>query len=279
MSKCELCGLDAGFLSKRHKECQAKYNAGVARITEMGRRAALEAGDLDDFQATSALIAKDSFIDEGTLRSLVIASWGKAARSALEDGILSREEEKALVAYRDHFQITQEVLDRDGSYITIVKAGIIRDILEGKIPQRAEIVGQLPFNLQKAEIVIWPFPNTAYLEQRTRTTHEGSYQGVSIRVAKGLYYRTGGFSGNPVITSQMVNVATGCLGITQKHIYFSGGSKAFRVPYTKIVAFRPYSDGIGILRDAATARLQVFITGDGWFTYNLVTNLAKMAAA
>ncbi|MGI6285975.1 hypothetical protein SEF58_09180 [Neomoorella humiferrea] len=38
----------------------------------------------------------------------------------------------------------------------------------------------------------------------------------------------------------------------------------------------PYSDGIGIQRDAARAKPQFFITGDGWYIYNLVTNAAKL---
>jgi len=47
------------------------------------------------------------------------------------------------------------------------------------------------------------------------------------------------------------------------------------VPYSKIVSFTPYSDGIGIQRDAASAKPQTFVTGDGWFIYNLVVNLAR----
>lgn len=31
-----------------------------------------------------------------------------------------------------------------------------------------------------------------------------------------------------------------------------------------------------LMRDAASAKPQIFITGDGWFTYNLVTNLAQI---
>jgi hypothetical protein len=31
------------------------------------------------------------------------------------------------------------------------------------------------------------------------------------------------------------------------------------------------------MRDAATARPQTFVTGDGWFTYNLLMNLSEMA--
>ena len=35
-------------------------------------------------------------------------------------------------------------------------------------------------------------------------------------------------------------------------------------------------DGFGIMGDAPTAKPQTFRTGDGWFPYNLVTNLAQM---
>jgi len=30
------------------------------------------------------------------------------------------------------------------------------------------------------------------------------------------------------------------------------------------------------MHDTATAKAQIFVTGDGWFTYNFVTNLARM---
>ncbi len=65
------------------------------------------------------------------------------------------------------------------------------------------------------------------------------------------------------------------MAITNRHIYFSGG-KSFRVRLDKIVSTEPYSDGILIQRDAQTALPQVFITGDGWFTYNLIMNVSNI---
>ena len=50
------------------------------------------------------------------------------------------------------------------------------------------------------------------------------------------------------------------------------------VRYDKIVAFEPFSDGFGIMRDAQTAKPQTFWTGDGWFAYNLAVNLAQLQA-
>ena len=76
-------------------------------------------------------------------------------------------------------------------------------------------------------------------------------------------------------TQQMERVDSGALGVTTKHLYFSSARKSFRIPYAKIVTFTPYSDGIGVCRDAATARPQVFVSGEGWFIYNLVKNLAQ----
>jgi hypothetical protein len=97
----------------------------------------------------------------------------------------------------------------------------------------------------------------------------------SVRVAKGLYYRAGAFKGKRVETHETVHADTGLLGITNKHIYFSGSAKSFRIRYDKIVSFEPFSDGIGLHRDAVTAKPQSFVTGDGWFTYNLITNAAQ----
>ena len=71
--------------------------------------------------------------------------------------------------------------------------------------------------------------------------------------------------------TERVHVDTGLVAVTTKQIYFSGADTAFRIPYPKIVSFEPFSNGLGILKDGASAKPQVFVTHDGWFTYNLVT--------
>lgn len=38
----------------------------------------------------------------------------------------------------------------------------------------------------------------------------------------------------------------------------------------------PFSDGFGLMRDTQTDKPQSFRTGDGWFAFNLATNLAQM---
>ena len=104
----------------------------------------------------------------------------------------------------------------------------------------------------------------------------GTSHGVSIRVARGIYYRPSTFRSRPVEWEETVHADTRMLGLTTKHIYFAGRRKKFRVRYDRIVAFDPYDDGFGIMRDAQTAKPQTFVTGDGWLVYNLAANLAQM---
>jgi len=279
MGKCQFCGKDAGFLRSVHKECKQTYDEGVTRILEMVARAAVVQPDLSALRETLNKIASASYIDDQSLRDLLATGWERAVSQALDDDVLSEAEEHALVAFKECFSLATDTLDKNGAYTRVVKTAILRDILDGKIPQRVKIDGTVPFNFQKGETLVWLFQNVPYYEPRTRTTYSGGYSGVSLRVAKGVYYRVGGFRGNPVVTTQTVLIDTGTLGITAKHIYFAGNAKSFRIRYDKIVSFTPYSDGIAIQRDASTAKPQIFVTGDGWFTYNLITNLAHSLAA
>ena len=97
-----------------------------------------------------------------------------------------------------------------------------------------------------------------------------------VELSGGLYYSPRQFQSRAVEWEETVKADTGLLGLTTKHIYFSGSRKKFRVKYDKIVSFDPYADGLGIMRDAQTAKPQTFITGEGWFVYNLAVNLAQM---
>jgi hypothetical protein len=276
MGICIFCGKAAGFLKKSHKECKQRHEQGKSEIIFLIGKAGSQGSDLKHLETSIEQVARDSYIDKQDLNALVVAGWEKAVDIAFDDGILTEQEEMALSKLQQHFSLSQQVLDKNGAFSKIVKGAILRDILDGKLPERIQIDGNLPFNFQKTEKIVWVFQGVNYYEEKTRTRYVGGSRGVSLRIAKGVYYRTGAFKGERVQTSETIHADTGLLGVTNKHIYFSGPSKRFRIAYNKIVSFEPFSDGIGVQRDAASARPQSFATGDGWFTYNLITNLAQM---
>ena len=258
-------------------EGEATLNrAATDRLTLDARLAALATDQGDAHLRDLSRSLQDAGLADAHRRQLLVRAWETAVEGSLEDGIFTLDEENALARYLNHFGLATQDVNRNGAHTSLVQAAVIRDVAQGIIPQRQSVQGNLPFNLMKSEQLVWVIDGVDYLETVTRRERRGSSQGVSIRVARGLYYRPSTFRSRAVEWEETNKVDTGLLGMTTKHIYFAGSSKRFRVRYDRIVTFEPYSDGLGIMRDAQTAKPQSFITGDGWFVYNLATNLAQL---
>jgi hypothetical protein len=274
MGNCTYCGQNAGFLKSKHKECEVNHHEGKQKILNAIARTITEKSDFDSLENDIKAISESSYVKHDEVSNLYIDGFDKAVNLMLEDGLISPSEEERINNYSNHYDFAQETLNKGGSIQKVMKALILRDITEGKTSEsRLKIEGNLPFMLQKSEVVIWAFENVDYYEQQTRTQFQGRSQGVSIRIAKGLYYRTGVFKGNPVKISEMKYLGAGLVALTNKNIYFSSSAKSFKVPYNKILTLDPYEDGIGLQKDGTSSKPQVFKGLDGWFTYNLISNL------
>lgn len=283
MGNCKYCGKPAGLLRSKHAECEQRHLE-QERIIQSGRQRigvevslAIKGSDnFDQLEKAIAEIEQSSLISSSERNVLLVKGWENSVEQFLEDGILDATEEKRLVEFKERFALSQHDLDKNGAFTKIVKAAVLRDVLSGILPQRVSVDGNIPINFQKGEQVAWAFAESKYLENKTRRQFVGGSQGVSVRMMKGVYYRVGAFKGHSVEHTERVHIDTGWVVVTNKNIYFAGPRKSVRLPYAKIVSFEPFSDGIGVMRDAATAKPQIFVTGDGWFTYNLVTNLSQL---
>lgn len=283
MGNCKYCGKSAGFLRTKHAECEQRHLE-QERIIQSGRqrigveisRAIKGSDNFDELGKAISEIEQSSLVSSSERNALLVKGWEKSVEQFLEDGILDAREEKRLVEFKEHFALSQNDIDKNGAFTKTVKATVLRDILSGIVPQRVSVVGNIPINFQKGEQVVWAFADSKYLEDKTLRQFVGGSQGVSVRVMKGVYYRVGAFKGQAVEHTERVHIDTGWVVVTTKNIYFAGPRKSIRLPYAKIVSFEPFSDGIGVIRDTVTAKPQIFVTGDGWFTYNLVTNLSQL---
>ena len=241
----------------------------------LSSNAIVKQNDFTTLNSRLSRVAAESFIPDEYIKEILVRSWEQTLANFLNDSVLTREEETQLMQFASHFGLDQQALNRNGAFEKAAKGAILRELTEGKIPDRVSVSGQLPFNFQKNEKLVWAFPGAKFFEEKTIRSYAGRTSGVSIRLAKGVYYRTGGFTSTPVDSVHMVHQDTGMAGFTTKHVYFAGTRKSFRVPYNKIVAFTPFSDGIGFQKEGATAKPQGLMTGDGWFTFNLASNLAQ----
>jgi hypothetical protein len=275
VSNCIFCGKPAGFFHNKHHECAERHEAGSREIRNLILDGLSSPASVGSTASGVRQVAEQSFISESERRDLSLAAWSSAVDNALEDGVLTEELERRLVDLKDGLSLSSGDLLQTDAWDRMAKSAVLRDLMNGVIPKRMRFDGNLSLNFQKGEQVVWAFDGVDYLEDRTRRQYVGGSRGVSVRVMKGVYYHVGGFKGQAIDRTERVHVDTGLVAVTTKQIYFSGAKKAFRIPYKKIVAFEPFSNGLGITIDGVSAKPQIFVTHDGWFTYNLVTNLAR----
>jgi hypothetical protein len=274
MGDCIYCGQSAGFLKSKHQACELNHQTGSVQIIENIKNAIMSNSDYNRLENDVKDIASKRNIKPLELNDLYTEGFDKAVNFFLDDSIITTDEELKIYKFRRHFNFGQEIIDKNGSLQKIVKSSILRDVLNGKPPAaKMNIQGNLPFLLQKSENLIWVFKNIEFYEQRTQTVFHGRSQGLSFRIARGVYYRTGTFKGYPVKTEEMKYICNGLVGLTDKNIYFSSTMKNFKIPYNKIVTLDPYEDGLGFQKDGVSSKPQIFKGLDSWFTYNLISNL------
>ncbi len=276
MGKCTFCGKEAGLFRSKHGECETRRDSAINEILGRATDAATGDADIDDSPAELQLIASQHFLSDAELRATLVQGFENAVDLILDDHSVSEEEEVHLGAYATAFGLKRHELDSGGAPDRVAKGIILRKTSEGQIPVPPDSVDDLPFNFQKSEQCVWVFYGVDFFEETTRTRFEGGSTGVSLRVAKGLYVRQSAFRGHPVAITELSHLDSGVLALTTKHIYFAGSRKSHRTPYSKIVSFHPHSDGLGVQRDAARAKPQIYTLDDGWFAFNLVRNLARL---
>ena len=283
MGDCKYCGESAGFLRKQHKACAEKHDRAIVSIKALCVAAALHGGDLDALPSRirEAAATPSMEVPDDELSRAPADGWCSAVEAAVEDHSLSSEEKRGLNRYRERFDLQESRLDREGHFERFRMMALLNSLVDGGLvpcfdrrSARAEF-GRLPFNLMKSEELIWVFTDVGYLEQVTRREYRGGSMGASFRVAKGVYVRPSSFRGRAVESTSMEHNDDGLLGITTKHLYFTGREKSFRIRLEKIVSFEPYQDGLGIMRDTARAKPEVFrmSAGDAWFSINVIDAL------
>ena len=270
MGECRHCRQSAGVLRSVHKTCKQAYAEATSDWSVAARDMAFGAIPLSRSGEIFAGLQRNAYLTERDRTAGLIHGFRLALDHFLDDNVVDEHEERRLLEFVGASSLDQDALDVQRAWTQFVKALIVRDLLGGKVPQRCQ-VNRPPFNLMKSETLLWIFPRVEYLKHKKKREYRGSSSGMSVRIMKGVYYRTSAFKGYPVETVECQSQGYGQLGVTTKHLYFAG-ERSFRVRLNKVVTFEPYEDGLGFMRDTQTALPEAFKLDDGWFAYNLATN-------
>lgn len=117
------------------------------------------------------------------------------------------------------------------------------ELNNGNIP--ISMSNESPIMLKKNEELQLALPNISLFEPRSIRT--GAYGGPSIRVAKGVSFRVGGFKAES--HEELRNIDNGSFTLTNKRLVFSGVKRTINIDLRKIISIDPYSDSIALRRE------------------------------
>ena len=103
--------------------------------------------------------------------------------------------------------------------------------------------------LDSHEELLGFFPQTILSEPRAVRTYRGGYAGPSIRVAKGVSLRFGGYRGSSESHDELRSIDQGTLVLTRKRIMFVGAGRTSSVPLEKIIGVEGFDHMLQLHRD------------------------------
>ena len=95
--------------------------AGADRVILEARLAAISVRDGDGHLRDLTLSIRQAGLDHDEANRLLILAWETAVEGALEDGLLSLDEENGLAKYADYFSLDQHDLDRNGVQTSLIR--------------------------------------------------------------------------------------------------------------------------------------------------------------
>lgn len=194
--------------------------------------------------------------------------YKKAVEKAILDNEVTAIEQHTLeqLAINLHLQPSELNLDTatDETYNYLVLLNALND---GYLPTLLDAA----IVVQKNEIVHWQVPAHLLITKTVTTGYTAASRGISIRIMKGVSYRVGTSRSTP-IKEQIAVENPGVLVITNKRIVFSSTTKSFAIPFTKLISFIPYSDGLGLQKENASYLLRLRSNELAEVIFKILTN-------
>ncbi len=163
--------------------------------------------------------------------------------NAVSDERISPEEEQEFHAIAKSLDLDVEM--EEATRNLFEKYKLYWQLENGDLP-----ILDCPLNLQKSETCHF-VADIDWLEQR-RVTRRVNYSGptMRIKIAKGLYWRTGSVAVRTVSEEVLKNIDSGALYVTNKRLIFMGHSGNKTIRLKSILDFTVYRNGIEIEKDS-----------------------------
>jgi hypothetical protein len=272
MAKCTFCGEEAGFLKSKHKTCETSAKTSSVSIETSFQNFEIDTAEPSSLVAEIARFRVDGKVPDQDFRRLIDAGIKSVTERFLDDGIISAKEESVFMELLTEWDGVISPIAKNSVVQKMVKAITLGDLANGVVPTRFDFEG-MPIILRKNEVIVWGFSNVKYYIYKKNRQFVSGNRGVSVRVAKGVYFRAGASRGRAIVTDDLVHDDTGDFAISNQALHFKGNHASFRLPFDKLQSVNPISDSIEVSDTRQNSKPVYFGVDDTVFAANVIMNL------
>jgi hypothetical protein len=248
MAACIRCGASLGFSRRlvgatRCQDCEQKARAvkdQALAVYDNALGAAMSAAGPGPEMANIASLEAAIVDGGGSYRDKKMAAIRWYLDQILKDEVLTEDEERRLLAVCEGlFRTPDEVRTVLAPYRPQL---FIARVNDGRLPVLTS--GRLL--LKKAEVLHLEEPAST-LKEVVQREYRGSSQGVSFRIAKGVYYRVGSQRGHMVEVGRSWQPDdSGTLSITSQRLVFTGTRHSVEMLYAKLLSLNVFTDAVEV---------------------------------
>ena len=212
-----------------------KKRAIADSIIEMSAKGSLKAGEMREIES---IILRLGLSIESLSSRKRRKAYQRAFRSLTEANLVTGNGELEL----NKLQVFLSLPDRA---VVEYKRKLVRlrqlsEVKQGKLP----VIVVPSLILKKEEVVHWTELGSILEVRVVDRQYRGGSQGLSIRIAKGVWYRTGSQRGRIESTKALISVSKGTFVITNKRVIFRGALKSFECNLESVLSLNIMDDGL-----------------------------------
>lgn len=178
---------------------------------------------------------KHDVLESNELLDDRLAAFSSYAETALQDDIVSFDEDNLLHDLRNVLGLGYELLSDAGLWTVVDRIEI------GRINAGRLYTVESDLFVAEGEHVVFEEPASLFKPRRRLI---GRSSGFSFRIAPGVRFHTGWFETAEAVDRKLVEDDHGLFSVTTKRIVFRGAGRTIEIDFNKIVGMDLFSDAI-----------------------------------
>jgi len=272
MPNCSYCGKPAGLFHRSHDECRAQFERAMGTVPLFFAKLLESDLPADRFQQLLAEVAARFHIAPKKLRSLSIEGIEAMMQASLAQGLMTPDDEDRILDIAEALGLS--LSDVPVLEDRLVKIRALRDLDDGQTPDRIEVVGPMPIDLDPGEAIIWIINRV----RSYRPPGEPTPRRAPFPTQRDMpdYFSPASLGKQAAPVSGLIERPESDLMITDRHLFIVSSERHAKIPLSKVEAFHTYSNGFQIIRAGKNAHPLTFIVDDPWFAANLIVKLGRL---